>query len=76
MKTILFILTVFALAILLHGNTRENKKYKAFYFKTLHTDLTNTEIYLIDTLDNYKNDSLVYRLREINLLLSDVSNYE
>ena len=71
MKTILFVLTIFALAILLLGNTRENKKYKAFYYETLYTDLTNTENYIIDTLDNYRNDSLVNRLHELNSLLND-----
>ena len=69
MKSILFILTIFALAILAFGNQREFRKYEEFYFRTLHVDIANTEHYLIDTLDSYPNDSLVYRLRHLNGLL-------
>ena len=67
-------MTVFALSILLFDSIRQNEKYKEFYIKTLQADLESTESYLIDTLDNRPNDSLVYRLREINSHLNDVSN--
>ena len=69
MKNILFILTVFALAILYHESTKETKKYKDFYLSTIRKEYTATENHLIDTLDSYPNDSLVYRLRDLNTLL-------
>ena len=71
MKSILFILTIFALAILHLESTKETTKYKNLYFETLRKDFKNTESYLIDTLDTLPNDSLVYRLREINSLLNE-----
>ena len=71
MKSILFILTVFALAILYNDATKETKKYKSLYFEKLKTELKATECLLIDTLDNYPNDSLVYRLHGIHSLLND-----
>ena len=71
MKTILFILTIFALAILYRESTKETTKYKDFYFSVLHKEYTATENHLIDTLDTLPNDSLVYRLREINSLLNE-----
>ena len=71
MKNILFVLTIFALAILYHESTKEVTKYKDFYFSVLHKEYTATENHLIDTLDSYPNDSLVYRLREINSLLNE-----
>ena len=71
MKSILFILTIFALSILYLENTKQTEKYKNLYFETLRTELKATECLLIDTLDNYPNDSLVYRLRDINALLNE-----
>ena len=69
MKNILFILTVFALAILYNDATKETKKYKDFYLSVIRKEYTATENHLIDTLDSYPNDSLVYRLRDLNILL-------
>ena len=69
MKFILFVLAV--LAVLTYFNTKNTKKYERFYFKTLNTELAKTEHYLIDTLDNYPNDSLVNRLHELNVLIYD-----
>ena len=71
MKSILFILTVFALAILYNNATKQTEKYKALYFEKLTTDLAFTEYHLIDTLDSYPNDSLVNRLHEIHTLLNE-----
>ena len=71
MKSILFILTVFALCILYNNATKETTKYKNLYFETLRKDLLNTENCIIDTMDIYPNDSLVYRLRDINSLLNE-----
>lgn len=71
MKSILFVLSIFALSILYLESTKKTEKYKNLYFEKLTTDLAFTEYYLIDTLDNYRNDSLVNRLREINTLLND-----
>ena len=71
MKSILFVLSVFALSILYLESTKETTKYKNLYFETLRKDFKNTENYLIDTLDTLPNDSLVYRLRELNSLLND-----
>ena len=71
MKNILFILTVYGLAILLNESTKETKKYKNLYFGKLKTELSVTEGYLIDTLDCYPNDSLVYRIRGLNSLLNE-----
>ena len=70
MKSILFVLTVFALAILAFKYTKKQEVYERFYFETLNTELAKTEYYLIDTLDAYPNDSLVNRLREINTLIN------
>ena len=71
MKSILFFLSVFALAILYNESTKETAKYKNLYFETLRKDLQNTESYLIDTLDTLPNDSLVYRLHGIHSLLNE-----
>ena len=71
MKSILFILTIFALAILHLESTKETTKYKNLYLETIKKDFTATENHIIDTLDSYPNDSLVYRLRELNSLLND-----
>ena len=71
MKNILFILSVFALAILYNESTKETTKYKSLYFEKLKTELSVTEYYLIDTLDSYPNDSLVYRLHGIHSLLNE-----
>ena len=71
MKSILFVLSIFALSILYLDSTKETTKYKSLYFETLHKEYTATENHLIDTLDTLPNDSLVYRLREINSLLND-----
>ena len=71
MKSILFILTIFALAILHLESTKETTKYKDFYFSMLRKEYKATENHLIDTTDTLPNDSLVYRLRELNVLLND-----
>lgn len=71
MKSILFVLSIFALSILYLESTKETTKYKNLYLETLRKEFTATESYLIDTLDSYPNDSLVYRLREINSLLNE-----
>ena len=71
MKSILFVLTVFALAILVFNYTKKQEVYERFYFKTLKTEIENTEYHLIDTLDAYPNDSLVNRLHELNVLIYD-----
>ena len=71
MKTILFILTIFALAILYSQSTKEATKYKDFYISVLHKEYTATENHLIDTLDTLPNDSLVNRLHELNSLLNE-----
>ena len=71
MKNILFILTVFALAILHFESTKKTQKYKDLYFEQLNIDLKATECLLIDTLDSYPNDSLVYRLHGIHSLLNE-----
>ena len=70
MKSILFVLSIFALSILYLESTKETTKYKNLYFETLRKDLLNTENCIIDTMDSYKNDSLVYRLRDINALFN------
>ena len=71
MKNILFVLSIFALAILYHESTKEATKYKDFYLSVLHKEYTATENHIIDTLDSYPNDSLIYRLRDINALLNE-----
>ena len=71
MKNILFVLSILALAILYSQSTKETTKYKDFYFSVLHKEYTATENHIIDTLDSYPNDSLVYRIREINSLLNE-----
>ena len=71
MKNILFILTIFALAILYHQSTKETTKYKDFYFSVLHKEYKATENHIIDTTDCYSNDSLLHRLRELNALINE-----
>ena len=71
MKSILFVLTIFALSILYLENTKETAKYKNLYFEKLRTELKATECLLIDTLDSYPNDSLVYRLHGLHSLLNE-----
>ena len=71
MKSILLVLSIFALSILYLESTKKTAKYKNLYFETLRKDFKNTESYLIDTLDTLPNDSLVYRLRDINALLNE-----
>ena len=71
MKSILFVLSIFALSILYLESTKETTKYKSLYFETLRKDFAATENHLIDTLDAFPNDSLVYRLREINAVINE-----
>lgn len=52
-------------------NTKETAKYKNLYFEKLRTELKATECLLIDTLDSYPNDSLVYRLHGLHSLLNE-----
>ena len=71
MKSILFVLSIFALSILYLESTKETAKYKNLYLETLRKDLSSTENCIIDKLDTLPNVSLVYRLREINSLLNE-----
>ena len=71
MKSILFVLSIFALAILYNNATKETAKYKNLYIEKINEELTATERCLIDMLDSHQNDSLVYRLRELNSILND-----
>ena len=68
MKSILFVLSIFALSILHLESTKETAKYKSLYFETLRKDFAATENLLIDACPN---DSLVYRLHELNALINE-----
>ena len=66
MKYIVLIVSVIILATLSSCETRENKKYKKFYFQKITADMAMTEYYLTDTLNTLPKDSLMDRLHELN----------
>ena len=66
MKYIVLIASVIILATLSSCETREQKKYKKFYFEKITADMAMTEYYLMDTLNTLPKDSLMDRLHELN----------
>ena len=66
MKYIALIASVIILTTLSSCETRENKKYKKFYFEKVTADMAMTEYYLMDTLNTLPKDSLMDRLHELN----------
>ena len=66
MKYIVLIVSVIILATLSSCETREQKKYKKFYFEKITADMAMTEYYLTDTLNTLPKDSLMDRLHELN----------
>ena len=54
------------MAVLSSCETRENKKYKKFYFEKVTADIAMTEYYLMDTTNMLPKDSLIERLHELN----------
>ena len=59
MKYITLIAAVLMMAVLSSCETRENKKYKKFYFEKITADMAMTEYYLMDTLNTLPKDSLL-----------------
>ena len=51
MKYIALVIAVLMMAVLSSCETRENKKYKKFYFEKITADMAMTEYYLMDTLN-------------------------
>ena len=66
MKNIILIAAVLMMAVLSSCETREQKKYKKFYFEKITADMAMTEYYLTDTLNTLPKDSLIERLHELN----------
>lgn len=66
MKYIALIVSVIILTTLSSCETREQKKYKKFYFEKITADMAMTEYYLTDTLNTLPKDSLMDRLHELN----------
>ena len=66
MKYIALIAAFLMIAVLSSCETRENKKYKKFYFEKVTADIAMTEYYLMDTLNTLPKDSLIDRLHELN----------
>ena len=66
MKYIALITAFLMMAVLSSCETREQKKYKKFYFEKITTDMAMTEYYLVDTLNVLPKDSLIDRLHELN----------
>ena len=66
MRYITLIAAVLMMAVLSSCETREQKKYKKFYFEKITADMAMTEYYLMDTLSTLPKDSLVDRLHELN----------
>ena len=66
MKYIALVTAVLMMAVLSSCETRENKKYKKFYFEKVTADIAMTEYYLMDTLNVLPKDSLIDRLHELN----------
>ena len=62
----MLIAAVLTMAVLSSCETRENKKYKKFYFEQITADMAMTEYYLVDTLNTLPKDSLIDRLHELN----------
>ena len=66
MKYIALIAAVLMMAVLSSCETRDQKRYKKFYFENITADIAMTQYYLIDTLNTLPKDSLVERLHELN----------
>ncbi len=66
MKYIALIAAVLMMVVLSSCETKEQKKYKRFYFEKIAADIAMTESYLIDTSNTLPKDSLVERLHELN----------
>ena len=66
MRYIALIAAVLMMAVLSSCETRENKKYKKFYFEKVTADIAMTEYYLMDTTNMLPKDSLIERLHELN----------
>lgn len=62
----MLIAVVLMMAVLSSCETREQKKYKEFYFEKITADMAMTEYYLMDTLNTLPKDSLIDRLHELN----------
>ena len=62
----MLIAAVLMMAVLSSCETRENKKYKKFYFEKITADMEMTEYYLTDTMNTLPKDSLIDRLHELN----------
>lgn len=66
MKYIALIAAFLMMAVLSSCETRDQKRYKKFYFEQITADMAMTQYYLIDTLNTLPKDSLVERLHELN----------
>ena len=66
MKNIILIAAVLMMAVLSSCETRDQKRYKKFYFEKITADMAMTEYYLTDTLNTLPKDSLIERLHELN----------
>ena len=66
MKYIALIAAVLMMVALSSCETRDQKRYKKFYFEKVTADMAMTEYYLMDTLNTLPKDSLVERLHELN----------
>ena len=66
MKYIALVIAVLMMAVLSSCETRDQKRYKKFYFEQITADMAMTQYYLIDTLNTLPKDSLVERLHELN----------
>ena len=66
MKYIALISAVLMMAVLSSCETRDQKRYKKFYFEKITADIAMTEYYLTDTLNTLPKDSQVDRLHELN----------
>ena len=66
MRYIALIAAILMMAVLSSCETRENKKYKKFYFEKVTADIAMTEYYLMDTTNMLPKDSLIERLHELN----------
>ena len=66
MKYIALVIAVLMMAVLSSCETRDQKRYKKFYFEKITADMAMTEYYLMDTLNTLQKDSLIERLHELN----------
>ena len=66
MKYIALVIADLMMAVLSSCETRDQKRYKKFYFEQITADMAMTQYYLIDTLNTLPKDSLVERLHELN----------